>query len=276
MRKHLLIPSLLSLSVALVACSSQPNIALEQARSNYATLQADSRANSLAALETQEAANRLEAADRAYREHEGQEKIDQLAYLANQSVNVAIQTVRLRDAENQLKDASSQRAKALLDARDAQLSQREAQLAAKDAKISALEQQLQATQTTRGTLVTFGDVLFDLDRAELKPAGVQNVMTLAQFLKENPERQVIIEGYTDNTGSDSYNLDLSERRALSVKMELVKLGIEPGRIVTHGYGKRYPVSSNATDAGRAMNRRVEVTISHDALPVAPRSSQPLQ
>lgn len=276
MRKHVLIPTLLALSVGLVACSSQPNVNLEQARSSFATLQADSRANSLAALETQEAAKRLDAADRAYRANEGQEKVDQLAYLAGQSVNVATQTIRLRDAENQLKDASSLRAKALLDARDAQLSQREAELSAKDAKISALEQQLQATQTARGTLVTFGDVLFDLDRAELKPSGLQNVMTLAQFLQENPERQVIIEGYTDNTGSDSHNLDLSERRAGSVKMALVKLGIDPRRIVTQGYGKRYPVSSNATDAGRAMNRRVEVTISHDAQPVAPRSSQPLQ
>jgi outer membrane protein OmpA-like peptidoglycan-associated protein len=276
MRKHLLLPSLLALSVALVGCASQPNASLEQARSNFATLQGDARANQLAALETQEAASRLEAADSAYRGNEGQEKVDQLAYLANQSVNVAVQTIRLRDAENQLKDASNQRAKALLDARDAQLSQREAELAAKNAQIAALEQQLQATQTERGTLVTFGDVLFDLDRAELKPAGVQNVMTLARFLQENPERQVIIEGYTDNTGTDDYNLDLSERRAISVKSELVKLGVDPGRIVTHGYGKRYPVSSNATDSGRAMNRRVEVTISNDALPVAPRSSQPLQ
>lgn len=276
MRKHILIPTLLALSVGLAACSSQPNANLEQARSSFATLQADSRANTLAALETQEASRRLDSADRAYRENEGQEKVDQLAYLASQSVNVATQTIRLRDAENQLKDSSSQRAKALLDARDAQLSQREAELSAKDAKISALEQQLQAKQTPRGTLVTFGDVLFDLDRAELKPSGMQNVMTLSQFLQENPERQVIIEGYTDNTGSDSHNLDLSERRAGSVKMALVKLGIDPRRIVTQGYGKRYPVSSNATAAGRAMNRRVEVTISNDAQPVAPRSSQALQ
>lgn len=276
MRKHIMIPALLALSVGLAACSSQPNINLEQARSSYASLQADSRASSLAALETQEANNRLETADRAYREHASEEQVDQLAYLANQSVNVAIQTIRLRDAENQLKNSSSLRAKALLDARDAQLSQREAELSAKDAKISALEQELQAKQTVRGTLVTFGDVLFDLDRAELKPSGMQNVMTLARFLQENPERQVIIEGYTDNTGSDSHNLDLSERRAGSVQMALVKLGIDPRRIVTQGYGKRYPVSSNATDAGRAMNRRVEVTISHDANPVAPRSSQALQ
>lgn len=276
MRKQILIPALLSLSVGLAACSSQPNINLEQARSSYATLQADARSNNLAALETQEANKRLESADRAYRDGASQERVDQLAYLASQSVNLAIQTIRLRDAENQLKDTSSLRAKALLDARDAQLSQREAELSAKDAKISELEQQLQATQTARGTLVTFGDVLFDLDRAELKPAGLQNVMTLAQFLQENPERQVIIEGYTDNTGADSYNLDLSERRATSVKMALVKLGIDPRRIVTQGYGKRYPVSSNATDSGRAMNRRVEVTISHGDQPVAPRSSQPLQ
>lgn len=269
MQKQLLLPALLALSVGLAACSSQPNINLEQARSNYSALQADARSNTLAPLETEEANKRLSAADGAYRDHESEEKVDQLAYLANQSTNLAVQTIRQRDAEARLKEASSHRAKALLQARDAQLS-------ARDQKISQLEEKLQATQTERGTLVTFGDVLFDLDRAELKPGGMQNVQTLAGFLQENPERQVIVEGYTDSSGSASHNQDLSERRANSVRTALVKMGVSPQRIVTQGYGKSYPVSSNATAAGRAMNRRVEVTISNDAKPVAPRSSQGVQ
>ncbi|MCB2591303.1 OmpA family protein, partial [Listeria monocytogenes] len=86
------------------------------------------------------------------------------------------------------------------------------------------------------------------------------------------ERQVIVEGYTDSTGSANYNQRLSERRADSVRMALLSRGISPERVATRGYGKEYPGASNGTSSGRAMNRRGEVTISNDAKPVAPRSS----
>ena len=134
---------------------------------------------------------------------------------------------------------------------------------------------MNAKQTERGTLVTFGDVLFDLDRSELKPGGMHNITKLAQFLQENPDRKVIVEGYTDSTGSAQYNQSLSERRANSVRAALIKQGVGPERIVAQGYGKEYPVASNSDSSGRAMNRRVEVTISNDSKPVAPRSSMGL-
>lgn len=257
MRTQLMIPALLALSVGLAACSSQPNANLEQARSNYSTLQANPDASKLAALETKDAGDMLGRAEAAERNGEEQQ-VDQLAYLTNQRVEVAQQTILLRSAEQQLEQTAAQRAQARLDARDQQIRQ--------------LQQQLNAKQTERGTLVTFGDVLFDVDRAELKPNGVANVATLADFLRNNPERKVIIEGYTDSTGSSSYNQQLSERRANSVRMALVKMGIGPERIVAQGYGKDYPVASNTSASGRAMNRRVEVTISNDANPVTPRAT----
>jgi outer membrane protein OmpA-like peptidoglycan-associated protein len=99
-----------------------------------------------------------------------------------------------------------------------------------------------------------------------------NVNKLAQFLQANPDRKVIVEGYTDSSGSASYNQSLSERRADSVRTALVKMGVDPTRVVAQGYGKEYPVSDNSTASGRAQNRRVEVTISNDNQPVAPRSS----
>jgi outer membrane protein OmpA-like peptidoglycan-associated protein len=120
--------------------------------------------------------------------------------------------------------------------------------------------------------VTFGDVLFATSKADLKSSGLVNINKLAQFLQENPDRKVIIEGYTDSTGSDAYNQTLSERRATSVQVALIKMGVNPSRIVTAGYGKAYPVADNASVSGRAMNRRVEVTISNDNQPVKPRSS----
>ena len=258
MRKQLMIPALLALSVGLAACATPPNQNLEQARANFTALQSNPQASKVAALETKDASDWLNKADAAFRASENEKKVDQLAYLTNQRVELAKQTITLRSAEEDLKNAAAQRAQARLDARDAQ--------------IAALKNSLNAKQTERGTLVTFGDVLFDYNRAELKPNGLTNVNSLAQFLQQNPDRKVIVEGYTDSTGSASYNQSLSERRAESVRMALVRMGVDPARIVAQGYGKEYPVADNTSNSGRAQNRRVEVTISNDNQPVAPRSS----
>jgi hypothetical protein len=80
----------------------------------------------------------------------------------------------------------------------------------------------------------------------------------AQVLQENPGLHVVVEGYTDSVGSDSCNQRLSERRADSVRDYLVEKGISPSRIRTRGYGETRPVASNATEEGRAQNRRVEI------------------
>jgi len=258
MRKQLMIPALLAASVALAACSTPPNANLEQARSNYTGLQTNPQASKVAALETKEASDYLDKANKAYLDKEDQAKVDQLAYLTNQRVEVAKQTIALRNAEANLKNASAQRAQARLDARDAQIKQ--------------LQDSLNAKQTDRGTLVTFGDVLFATDRADLKSSGLVNINKLAQFLSENPDRKVIVEGYTDSTGTANHNQSLSERRAGSVRTALVKMGVDPARIVAQGYGKEYPVAENSSVSGRAMNRRVEVTISNDNQPVIPRSA----
>ncbi|MFJ7110536.1 OmpA family protein [Pseudomonas sp. NPDC098740] len=258
MRKQLMIPALLAASVALAACSTPPNANLEQARSNYTGLQTNPQASKVAALETKEASDYLDKTDKAYQDKEDQAKVDQLAYLTNQRVEVAKQTIALRNAEANLKNASAQRAQARLDARDAQIKQ--------------LQDSLNAKQTDRGTLVTFGDVLFATDRADLKSSGLVNINKLAQFLSENPDRKVIVEGYTDSTGTANHNQSLSEHRAGSVRTALVKMGVDPARIVAQGYGKEYPVAENSSVSGRAMNRRVEVTISNDNQPVIPRSA----
>ena len=257
MRKHVMIPALLALSVGLAACSHQPNPNLESARTNFSALQSDPQASKVAALETKDAQDWLNKADKAYMDREDDKKVDQLAYLTNQRVEVAKQTIALRTSEASLKNAAAARAQARLDARDAQ--------------IKKLQESLNAKQTDRGTLVTFGDVLFDFNKAELKSSALPNITTLAAFLQENPDRKVIVEGYTDSVGSASYNQGLSERRAESVRRALLRAGVDPARVVAQGYGKEYPVADNASNSGRAQNRRVEVTISNDNQPVAPRS-----
>jgi outer membrane protein OmpA-like peptidoglycan-associated protein len=105
------------------------------------------------------------------------------------------------------------------------------------------------------------DVLFDFDKADLRPDAAQALGRLATVIRGYPTGQVRVEGHTDSKGNDAYNQRLSERRAESVKRWLVEQGgIAADRLVTHGAGESRPVADNNTDEGRQKNRRVEVVI----------------
>jgi outer membrane protein OmpA-like peptidoglycan-associated protein len=120
--------------------------------------------------------------------------------------------------------------------------------------------ELKAKQTDRGIVLTMGDVLFTTGKATLFPGAIRTINKLAGFLNKYPDRNVLIEGHTDSVGSEEYNLGLSEKRADSVREQLVAEGVSPERISTKGYGKKYPEASNDIPAGRQQNRRVEVVI----------------
>ena len=128
-------------------------------------------------------------------------------------------------------------------------------------------QAMKAKQTDRGQVVTFGDVLFDTGKADLKYGSQRQFQQLADFLNDNPERKVRVEGFTDDVGSEGTNQRLSERRAASVARALTKLGVDPQRIFTQGYGEEYAVADNGNAAGRQQNRRVEVIVSNGAAAV---------
>ena len=175
-------------------------------------------------------------------------------------------TARTREAENAKQSATNARAVA-----DVALNQRD-QATEETARVQAELDALKATPTPRGMVLTLGDVLFDTGRAELKSGATRKVDQLAQFLMEHPDRRVQIEGFTDSVGTDSYNEDLSQRRADAVKAALINRGIEPSRIGTEGYGKAYPVANNNDSGGRQLNRRVEVVIGgNNGTAIAPRS-----
>ncbi len=147
------------------------------------------------------------------------------------------------------------------------------QAEAADARTADLQRKLvdlEAQKTDRGRVVTLGDVLFEFNRADVKPAAQLQLGKLAEFLRQFPERRVSIEGHTDNVGSAAYNDQLSLRRAESIRAQLALLGVSGDRMGSVGYGKQYPVASNTTDTNRAMNRRVEVIISDNEQPVRPR------
>jgi len=104
------------------------------------------------------------------------------------------------------------------------------------------------------------DVLFDFDKAVLKPDGKSKLDDLAAKVKGINLEVVIAIGHSDSIGADAYNQKLSVRRAESVKAYLVSKGVEPNRIYTEGKGEKQPVASNKTKDGRQKNRRVEIEI----------------
>lgn len=104
------------------------------------------------------------------------------------------------------------------------------------------------------------DVLFSTNSAVLNPGGYSEIDRVATVLMRYPETRISVEGHTDSQGSDAYNQRLSEERALAVKNALVNRGIDPARIQAMGYGETRPIATNDTEAGRQLNRRVDIVI----------------
>ena len=107
-----------------------------------------------------------------------------------------------------------------------------------------------------GILVNLPDVTFAVDSTTISPSFRAALDEVAASLQKYPNSLIDVMGHTDSTGSDSYNLDLSRRRAESVKAYLVMRGVSGARIATVGYGEQYPRADNTTEQGRALNRRV--------------------
>ena len=296
MKKNRYLPMTLIAVAILSGCSSVPkeNTSLNEAHSSYDSARNDPQATNLAPLELKAAGDTLDQADQALSKGQGDAQVNHLAYIASQQVAIAEETAKRKTAELAVTEASAQRGQVRLEARTAEAdaanqqaaiaqetaAQQAAALAAAGANaerdqalIAQQEEQLKelnAKKTARGMVITLGDVLFSTNKAQLKSGGIRNVQKLADFLNQYPQRKVLVEGYTDSTGSDSLNQALSERRADAVRTALVDAGISSDRINTRGYGEKFPVASNKTAAGRQHNRRVEIILSDDNGNIAPR------
>lgn len=136
-----------------------------------------------------------------------------------------------------------------------------------DQQAKALDDELDGATVARvgeGIVVTFDSgLLFDFDRADLRPASRTNLQELADNLRQYERTDVLIIGHTDSTGPAAYNQDLSERRAASAANYLIQLGVAGDRVSTRGMGENDPVATNDTEEGRQLNRRVEVVIYAD-------------
>lgn len=302
-KKLRVLPAALVLSLLVVACSSVPvsTSQLDRARGDYVAAQNDPAVASSAPLEWRAASEALDRANNAASRRERSEAIDQLAYLAQQKIATAQEVARQKQAEASVAQAGQQRDALRLQQRTAEADQarsaadrarsaaEQARSAAEQARAqaaaatgsaretearnAALQQQLadlQAKQTERGIVITLNDVLYQIDRAELSPDGMRTAQKLADVLTQAPQSVVLIEGFTDSTGSADHNLQLSQRRADAVRAALVGLGVPQEKITTRGYGEAYPVASNVDAPSRQLNRRVEIVMSQNGAPIASR------
>ena len=103
-------------------------------------------------------------------------------------------------------------------------------------------------------------MLFDFDKSTIKPEAAQILDRLVAFMNENKGSKVALAGFTDNVGTEAYNMGLSNRRWMSVRDYAVKKGVEGGRVSGQGFGESKPIADNKTAEGRAKNRRVEIKV----------------
>jgi len=197
--------------------------------------------------------------------------------LARERENLQL-AARTREADTANAQADAAYRGAELAREDAAMARTDAEMARTDADVANLQLEemrmrladLEAKQTERGLVVTLGDVLFEVDRAELKSGAQRSLNELVQVLIESPKAMVAIEGHTDSTGARAHNDSLSQRRAESVRGFLIGQGIGQARISARGMGQDYPVASNGDAAGRQQNRRVELVIQDRPAQTSPR------
>jgi outer membrane protein OmpA-like peptidoglycan-associated protein len=150
---------------------------------------------------------------------------------------------------------------AALAERDERLRSQEAQLEENRRLIAALRGRgVDVRATDRGVVINLPDVLFEFNRSRLTGEARRTVREIAEIARTTGDRRIAVEGHTDSIGSIAYNKRLSVDRARAVADELVAEGVSGRRILIRGLGESEPVASNATEAGRARNRRVEVII----------------
>ncbi len=133
-----------------------------------------------------------------------------------------------------------------------------------DKQAKELEKVAETKRTEQGLVTKLkSDILFDTGKSDLKPAAQSNLQQMAEIMKKYPENVLTVQGYTDNTGSQKINEELSKKRAEAVKGALVSYGMPAETIAVQGLGPTNPVADNGTPEGRMKNRRVEIQVTVD-------------
>lgn len=262
-------------SLLLSACAMAPESApvVLDARQKLTELQRNPAMASNARIELRDAEAAVELAEQSL-ESEEATLADHRIYMADRMVEIARATGITRQMEADRKRMGEERSAARLAARtleadtaraDADTARSSEMAAAALSAKAAQEMQrqideLEAEATERGLVLTLGDVLFATGSADLQGGSNRTLEKLVGFLNTYPDRNVLIEGHTDNVGSAQFNQTLSLKRADSVRRYLTDHGVQSRRLTVSGLGLERPVASNESAVGRQQNRRVEVII----------------
>lgn len=274
------------------ACTSAPvkNEQLERARAGFEQLAANADVTRNAANELNNARASLASAEKAWVAKTNTIEVNHRAYLALNDIEIAKILASARSREEQINELKSSQRDAIVQLRSAEAAAansaaeqarneaarlmaeteqlkieaaaRESQLQAQLDELNELRA-LQAKSTDRGMVLTLGDLLFDVGKSTLKPGAITDIDQIATFMQKHPERAVLIEGHTDDTGDEDSNRELSLSRAKAIGGALEARGVDFTRIETLGVGEDAPVASNDTAIGRQLNRRVEIIFPND-------------
>jgi outer membrane protein OmpA-like peptidoglycan-associated protein len=264
-------------------------IAALQARARTEAERRAAEAEARAAADRRAAEDRLAAQEAAARERE-QARLDVEARLAAERAaaeeDAAARTQAERDkataelektrAELEATRQAAEEARRAAESERQRLEEERKVQADRNAEIARLQEEHAKTQEelrktlsqlasvreeARGLIVTLpGNIYFDVNKSDVKPAMRARLTEIARALATVPGQRVLVEGHTDSDGTSQYNLQLSRLRAQSVRSALVEGGVSPDRIEAQGYGETRPVATNATGAGKAQNRRVELVL----------------
>jgi outer membrane protein OmpA-like peptidoglycan-associated protein len=212
------------------------------------------------AQQKQQAAQR-EAELKAQQEAEAKRSAEAAARAAQEAQARTQAEAAQKQAEAAQKKAQEDAEKSAAAAAQAEMEQQQlrAQL------LAQLNSVLQTVDTPRGLVVTMADVLFASGKYELSQDASLKMARLSGVILAHPGLKLRIEGYTDSTGSESFNLTLSGQRADAARNFLVEQGLKPEDVTSAGMGQASPVASNDTAVGRQQNRRVEIIVSGEAI-----------
>ena len=271
------------------ACAHTPPPELADARAAYQRA-SNGLAAQLAPADLHVASRQLDLAERSWADHGDTYEMRSLAYAAERKARLAEVHAHTRAARQQQGEAQAE----LDRLRDEQVRTTSAQLSTAQQRIAQQQEQLKAAQEQRdvaeqrriaaehraqqaqadlarigsvrqeprGMVITLsGSVLFVSGKADLLPEAIARLNEVAQVLgRQDKESKIAVQGFTDSQGGETFNLELSRRRAEAVRDFLISHGIAADRITAEGYGEARPIASNATPEGRANNRRVEIVV----------------
>lgn len=248
----------------LLACSSAPKNypSLDDAITELKKTKSEPEISNVASVTLFEAEEQINLAKTAL-EANNIVGTDHHIYLAKRKQQIAQELLLKHQQEQELKNLKVQQSEMIAHARRKVMQRASNQSRQAEERIKQLEQALgeyKAEETSRGTILVINDLLFASGGANLQAESQRRLEPLVQYLIGNSKREIIIEGHTDSMGEAEANKRLSLLRANAVKEFLVMRSILPTRIETRGFGAEVPVATNTTNAGRSLNRRVEIVI----------------